>query len=293
MFLIVLGNVSIHDLNLKWLRSQISLVSQDPTLFSTTVFENIVYGLDESGATLSAAELKTRVEDAAITANAHEFISNLPNGYHTEVGEKGMQLSGGQRQRICIARAVIKNPAILLLDEATSALDVEAERAVQRGLTAASKGRTTIIVAHRLSTIRNADNIVVMSEGRIVEQGTHDALVAQQSFYATLVGKQQSSQQSNEIKVAPSKCALEIATSVYSEKDTASRSADLSLKDEKSPEGPAALPAKPTTKKNDSGFTWRTLFSALRFIIGLNKPEALVMITATSLAIVAGLAVPA
>ena len=129
------------------------------------IFENIVYGLEEKATSLAAGELQKLVEEAATKANAHGFISSLPQGYQTEVGEKGAQLSGGQRQRICIARAIIKNPQFLLLDEATSALDVGAERSVQKALAVAAKGRTTIVIAHRLSTIRDADNIIVMAGG--------------------------------------------------------------------------------------------------------------------------------
>jgi ABC-type multidrug transport system fused ATPase/permease subunit len=138
---VVLGDHNIQSLNLNWLRGQISLVGQEPTLFNTTIFENIVYGLEEKATSLAAGELQKLVEEAATKANAHGFISSLPQGYQTKVGEKGAQLSGGQRQRICIARAIIKNPQILLLDEATSALDVGAERSVQKALAVAAKGR--------------------------------------------------------------------------------------------------------------------------------------------------------
>lgn len=186
----VLGEHNVQSLNLNWLRSQISLVSQEPTLFNTTIFENIVFGLTADATSMPEADLEKLVVAAALTANAHNFISDLPQGYQTIVGERGTQLSGGQRQRICIARAIIKNPQILLLDEATSALDVQAEREVQRALAEAAKGRTTIVIAHRLSTIRDADNIVVMADGDIVEQGTHEELIAANGTYAELVDKQ-------------------------------------------------------------------------------------------------------
>jgi len=185
----VLGNEDIQALNLNWLRSQISLVGQEPTLFNTTIIENIAFGLEED-ATLSNGDVEALVEEAAKKANAHDFIYSLPLGYQTLVGEKGVQLSGGQKQRICIARAMIKNPQILLLDEATSALDVGAERSVQLALATAAQDRTTIVIAHRLSTIRRADNIVVMSQGQIVEQGTHAELIAKRGAYAELVEKQ-------------------------------------------------------------------------------------------------------
>jgi ATP-binding cassette subfamily B (MDR/TAP) protein 1 len=173
------------------LRSQISLVGQEPILFSTTIFENIRHGLVNSNTKLSAEEVEERVVSAAKNANAHGFIQDLPLAYQTQVGQKGLQLSGGQRQRISIARALINDPRILLLDEATSALDTKSEAAVQSTLESAAVGRTTIIVAHRLSTIQKADNIIVMSEGRVVEQGKHEALISLGGLYAGFVQKQQ------------------------------------------------------------------------------------------------------
>ncbi|PUZ47678.1 hypothetical protein GQ55_7G185700 [Panicum hallii var. hallii] len=167
---ILLDDHDIAALNAEWLRSQIGLVSQEPVLFATSIRENILFG-DE------AASLK-QVVAAAKMANAHDFITKLPHGYETNVGQFGTQLSGGQKQRIAIARALIRDPRILLLDEATSALDSESELAVQDALDRASVGRTTVVVAHRLSTIRKADMIAVLDAGRVVECGTHDELVA-------------------------------------------------------------------------------------------------------------------
>ncbi|XP_047503247.1 ATP-dependent translocase ABCB1-like isoform X5 [Pieris napi] len=168
------GN-NVKDLSVKWLRSQIGLVWQEPVLFSTSIRENIRYGYENA--------TNRDVEDAAKQANAHDFIMKLPLGYDTLVGERGASLSGGQKQRIAIARALVRNPRILLLDEATSALDTASEHKVQKALDKATKGRTTLIIAHRLSTIRNVDIIYVMHEGQVVESGSHDHLLNTQGYY--------------------------------------------------------------------------------------------------------------
>ncbi|KAH8737784.1 ABC multidrug transporter Mdr1 [Ilyonectria robusta] len=190
------GNVYLdgHDiskLNLRWMRQQMALVSQEPTLFGTTIYHNIRHGLIGT-AHENESEEKQRelVIEAAKKANAHDFVSALPEGYETNVGERGFLLSGGQKQRIAIARAVVSDPKILLLDEATSALDTKSEGVVQAALEVASEGRTTITIAHRLSTIRDAHNIVVMTEGRIVEQGTHNELLEKRGAYFKLVSAQ-------------------------------------------------------------------------------------------------------
>jgi ATP-binding cassette subfamily B (MDR/TAP) protein 1 len=188
---VYLDDVDISTLNLRWLRQQISLVSQEPTLFGTTIYENIRHGLIGTKWEHESPERqKELIEDAAKKANAHDFITSLPEGYETNVGERGFLLSGGQKQRIAIARAVVSDPKILLLDEATSALDTKSEGVVQAALEAASEGRTTITIAHRLSTIKDAHNIVVMSQGRIVEQGTHDELLEKRGSYYNLVTAQ-------------------------------------------------------------------------------------------------------
>ncbi|KAH9118922.1 hypothetical protein AeMF1_008148 [Aphanomyces euteiches] len=183
---ITLDGHDISTLNLHWLRSQIGLVGQEPVLFVGTIAENIASGLSDS---VPSTDLQERVEAAAKMANAHNFITQFPDGYQTQVGLKGEQLSGGQKQRIAIARAIMKNPSILLLDESTSALDSESEKVVQEALDKllAAKGRTTIVIAHRLSTIRNADKICVVSGGRIAEQGTHDQLMKRNGIYTRLV----------------------------------------------------------------------------------------------------------
>ncbi|HEC20181.1 MAG TPA: lipid A export permease/ATP-binding protein MsbA [Gammaproteobacteria bacterium] len=176
---ILLDEVPVKELTLDDLRSHISLVSQDITLFDDTIFNNIAYG------TL-AARSEEEVIDAARAAHADEFIRQLPEGYQTQVGDKGVLLSGGQRQRIAIARALLKDAPILILDEATSALDTESERYIQDALAVLMKNRTTLVIAHRLSTIENADKILVMRDGRIVESGTHAELLASGKDYAAL-----------------------------------------------------------------------------------------------------------
>ena len=176
---VLLDGRDIRGLNVRWLRQQIGLVSQEPALFATTIKENILYG--------KAGASDGEVEAAIRTANAFDFISRLPDGLDTQVGERGLQLSGGQKQRIAIARAVLKDPRILLLDEATSALDTESERVVQEALDRLMKGRTTVVVAHRLSTIRNADSIAVVRKGEIIEQGSHDQLIERAGAYAALM----------------------------------------------------------------------------------------------------------
>ncbi|TXT11166.1 hypothetical protein VHUM_01917 [Vanrija humicola] len=188
---------NIKDLNLKWYRRQIGLVSQEPTLFATTVRGNVEHGLIGSKwENASDAERFELVKKACINANADSFISKLPEGYDTIVGERGMLLSGGQKQRIAIARAIVSDPRILLLDEATSALDGLSERVVQDALDKASIGRTTVVIAHRLATIKDADRILVMGEGEIIEEGTHYSLLANEDgAYAKLVANQKLSQQ--------------------------------------------------------------------------------------------------
>ncbi|CAM6099089.1 unnamed protein product [Calypogeia fissa] len=177
---IYIDRVNIQKLQLKWLRQQIGLVSQEPVLFDENVDWNIVYGKEGK---VSEAEIQA----AAEAANAHKFISALPEGYKTRVGERGTQLSGGQKQRVAIARSILKDPKILLLDEATSALDAESEHVVQEALDRIMVHRTTIVIAHRLSTVRNADIIAVVKNGAIVEQGTHSELLDKDGAYAALV----------------------------------------------------------------------------------------------------------
>ena len=177
-----LDGVPIHQMSLHDLRNRVGIVPQDPVIFSSSAMENIRYG--KPGA--SDAEVRA----AAAAAFADEFIDQLPEGYNTFLGERGVRLSGGQRQRIAIARAMLKNPPLLLLDEATSALDAQSERMVQAALESAMKDRTTLVIAHRLATVQQADLIVVLDHGRLVEQGTHTELVAQGGVYAGLAALQ-------------------------------------------------------------------------------------------------------
>jgi ATP-binding cassette subfamily B protein len=179
---IMLDGVATRALSLHDLRQRVGIVPQDAVIFSNSALENIRYGRPEA----SDAE----VEAAARAAFADEFIRALPEGYHTFLGERGVRLSGGQRQRIAIARAMLKNPPLLLLDEATSALDAESERMVQAALESAMRGRTTLVIAHRLATVQKADHIVVLDHGQLVEQGTHAELVAQGGVYAGLAALQ-------------------------------------------------------------------------------------------------------
>ncbi|KAI1376245.1 P-loop containing nucleoside triphosphate hydrolase protein [Hypoxylon crocopeplum] len=187
------GNHELDEMDLKWWRSQIGLVQQEPFLFNDTIYRNVAHGLIGSEFEHENEERKKElVKEACKEAFADEFIDRLPDGYETLVGENGTKLSGGQRQRICIARAVIKRPKILILDEATSAIDVRGERIVQAALDKVSQNRTTITIAHRLSTIKKADTIVVLKKGKVVEKGTHDSLLQDgKGVYYGLVHAQQ------------------------------------------------------------------------------------------------------
>lgn len=179
---ITLDGVDVRSLRLADLREAIGVVPQEPALFSGTIRENIAYARPDAGA--------AEIEAAARAAHAHEFIERLPSGYDTVVGERGVKLSGGQRQRVAIARAILKDPAVLVLDEATSNLDTESERLIEDALEKLLVGRTTLIIAHRLSTVRRADRLVVLDRGRIVEQGSHAALLGRGGLYARLYQRQ-------------------------------------------------------------------------------------------------------
>ncbi|KAM9325016.1 ATP-dependent translocase ABCB1-like [Gastrophryne carolinensis] len=181
---VLADGVDTKSMNLKWLRSQMGIVSQEPMLFDCSISENIQYGV------LDRQVTHEEIVEAAKAANIHSFIENLPDKYNTRVGDKGAQLSGGQKQRIAIARALIRKPKVLLLDEATSALDTESEKVVQKALDDARQGRTCVVIAHRLTTVQNADIIAVIQNGKVVEQGTHPQLLAKQGAYYALVNSQ-------------------------------------------------------------------------------------------------------
>ncbi|XP_023743757.1 ABC transporter B family member 15 [Lactuca sativa] len=217
---ICVDGLRIEKLQLKWLRSQMGLVSQEPALFATTVKENILFGKEDAS--------MDEIIEASKASNAHNFISQLPQAYDTQVGERGIQMSGGQKQRIAIARAIIKSPRILLLDEATSALDSESERVVQDALDRASVGRTTIIIAHRLSTIRNANMIVVVQDGQVVESGHHDHLIQlENGLYTSLIRLQETKQ--NDEPITHSPLGPSSVSSTYDVHNTSSRRRSINV----------------------------------------------------------------
>ena len=175
---ILIDNNNIKEMDINSLRLLMGIVTQETFLFNDTVRANISYGVESIQDDI--------IRDAAVAANAHHFITKLPNGYDTIIGERGVSLSGGQRQRIAIARAIVKNPPILILDEATSALDTESEKNVQKAIEKLMHNRTVIVIAHRLSTVHNADKIIVLDKGEIVDQGSHDELIHRDGIYKQL-----------------------------------------------------------------------------------------------------------
>ena len=283
---VYLDGHEVSKLNLKWLRQQISLVSQEPTLFGTTIFGNIQHGLIGTKHEHETYEQKKAlVEKAAIMANAHDFIMGLPEGYETNVGERGFLLSGGQKQRIAIARAMVSDPKILLLDEATSALDTKSEGVVQAALDVAAQGRTTIVIAHRLSTIKTADNIVVMSRGRIVEQGSHDELLERKSAYYNLVEAQR-------ISAANEEKQLEASTDlamdeVELEKSISPEKVATRGKLERLATGKSVSSMVLENKQQGSGSQY-SLWTLIKVVGSFNRPEIWFMLIGLFFSIIAG-----
>ncbi|KAL4933203.1 putative ABC multidrug transporter [Aspergillus undulatus] len=281
---VLLDGHDVEGLNLKWLRQQISLVSQEPQLFTATIYENIKYGLIGSDfENEHEVKIRERIIKAARIADAHDFVSALPDGYETNIGS--LALSGGQKQRIAIARAIVKEPKILLLDEATSALDTKSEGLVQAALERAAKGRTTLVIAHRLSTIKNADNIVVMMGGKIAEQGTHAKLLEQQGVYASLV-------QAQSIKETAQPDGLDKEMMTFWVEDDDSEydydyrdSMDSPLFQRRS----AAFPFPPAPERAKRFSLW----TLIRFIASFNRPEKYIMGLGLVLSLFAGGVQPA
>eukprot|EP01088_Endostelium_zonatum_P008115 TRINITY_DN2070_c0_g1_i1.p2 TRINITY_DN2070_c0_g1~~TRINITY_DN2070_c0_g1_i1.p2 ORF type:complete len:319 (+),score=104.59 TRINITY_DN2070_c0_g1_i1:1159-2115(+) len=189
---ILIDGRDLMSINTKHWRRNVGLVAQEPSLFAVTIKDNILYGLESRKK--QALVTQSEIEQVAKQANAHDFISRLENGYDTLVGERGIQLSGGQKQRIAIARALLKDPKVLLLDEATSALDAESEWLVQEALERLMVGRTVLVIAHRLSTVKRANRVVVVESGTVVEAGTHEELIEKDGVYKKLVRRQLSAE---------------------------------------------------------------------------------------------------
>lgn len=286
---VTLDGTDLKSLNVKWLRQQIGLVSQEPVLFGTTVKNNVAFGLSGSPhQSLSEEEKFELIKCACIKANAHEFIMSLPKGYDTLVGERGFLLSGGQKQRVAIARAIVSDPRILLLDEATSALDTRSEELVQDALSRASKGkdsipphtcsyhlltscigRTTITVAHRLSTIKNSDKIYVMSEGNVVEEGTHETLMGLNGVYSRLVEAQGLKKQTGSIPTSGTNTPIPRASSRPVEKEDLVDALSLSEKEH------SHLPESTEQQEKRAKYSTFYLFKRMA---GLVKDEWLIFV---------------
>ncbi|KAM6536089.1 hypothetical protein FALCPG4_005609 [Fusarium falciforme] len=272
---VVCDGKDISTLNLRWFRQKLALVAQEPVLFAASIFDNIAMGaLDIPDQVEEKVQsLEFRVHEAAKQANAHNFITNLPKGYDTKLGEGGSQLSGGQKQRIAIARALIRNPAVLLLDEATSALDSESEQTVKEAIQSASVGRTTIVISHRLSTITYADNIIVLSEGRVVEQGTHSELRSLNGVYSKLFEAQE----------------LEEHPSGHGVNSTAPESAQdqpLPHQMDKARHNTEIIPLDQEDQKAQDAKT--SLWSLVSLTASFNRPEAKLLAIGLTFSILAG-----
>ncbi|EDW02070.1 ATP-dependent translocase ABCB1 [Drosophila grimshawi] len=267
------NGTNIKDININWLRERIGVVGQEPVLFGQSIYENIRYGREDA--------TREDIEAAAAAANAAIFIKKLPKGYDTLVGERGAQLSGGQKQRIAIARALIRDPEILLLDEATSALDTASEAKVQAALEKVSQGRTTIIVAHRLSTVRRADRIVVINAGQVVESGNHQELMAIKSHYYNLVTTQMGNDDGSVLSPTNIYKNFDIKDEDEEEIKVLEDDLDEDLDDDKNTN------KKKKKKKKDMNET-----SAMIGIIKLNKPEWVQLLVGCICSIIMGCAMP-
>ncbi|WOK97290.1 ABC transporter B family member 11-like [Canna indica] len=285
---VLIDGINLKQLKLKWIRDQIGLVSQEPVLFTTTIRENIAYGKEgaSSEEILRATEL----------ANAAKFIEKMPDGLDTMVGEHGTQLSGGQKQRIAIARVILKNPRILLLDEATSALDAESEQMVQDALETIITNRTTIVVAHRLSTIKNADTISVVSRGKLVEQGSHAELIKNpDGAYSQLIRLQEANRQVEEVKQASS---MSLINSSLDRSHSHNLSSKISFHRKSSAES-SPLPTEnqdpvPASNKLNGEEHHDTKYNegAVKKLAYLNKPELPVLVLGSFAAALYGLIFP-
>ncbi|CAL9225482.1 unnamed protein product [Arabidopsis halleri] len=275
---VLIDNNDLKKLQLKWIRSKIGLVSQEPILFATTIRENIAYGKEDA----TDHEIKTATE----LANASQFIGNFPEGLDAMVGENGTQLSGGQKQRIAIARAILKNPKILLLDEATSALDAESEHIVQDALVNLMANRTTVVVAHRLTTIRTANTIAVVQEGKIIEKGTHEEMIQDpEGAYSQLVRLQEGSKEGTRIK-EPESYDIDMSvgrTGSYRLSSTVSKNTMRSFLNDEHHEG-SSYENKTAEKKREK--------VSLRRLAHLNKAEIPVMLLGSVAAMVHGTMFP-
>ncbi|KAI3732543.1 hypothetical protein L1987_63749 [Smallanthus sonchifolius] len=280
---VLIDNINLKDFQLKWIREKIGLVSQEPVLFTSSIKDNILYGKD--GASMD--ELRVAVE----LANAAKFIDKFPQGLDTMVGEHGTQLSGGQKQRIAIARAILKDPRILLLDEATSALDAESERVVQEALDRIMVNRTTVVVAHRLSTVRNADMIAVIHMGKIVEKGSHSDLVQDpEGAYSQLI-KLQEIDNNSEHEASEDQNKLEIDNELSSNKISHRRSSSSRRNSKSQSFGSSPQASDPPSKpmENEHGKTSKLPLGRLAY---LNKPETPVLILGSIVAIINGTIYP-
>ena len=286
---VLLDGHDIQSLNLRWLRQQISLVSQEPVLFGTTIYQNIRHGLIGTKFENEPEEkIRQLIEDAAKMSNAHDFIVALPEGYETNVGQRGFLLSGGQKQRIAIARAIVSDPKILLLDEATSALDTKSEGVVQAALDRAAEGRTTIVIAHRLSTIKTAHNIVCLVDGKIAEQGNHDELVDKKGTYFNLVEAQRINAEKEADALASSSddedmddlTQVKTAVSAASAKNP---DQDLGRMDTKKSISSAIL-----SKMDPETARKYSLWQLMKFIASFNRPEIKYMLVGLTFSMLAG-----